>query len=58
MFVYHDKCFCRAESCKFYKGCERAMTEEVMKAAKDFGLPISFTERMEYYKEKNYDNDN
>ena len=41
MMCYKDRAFCVMTECKKFSGCKYALTEQVDKDAKDFGLPIS-----------------
>ena len=54
MICYKDKTFCPFwETCLHGTECDRALTEEVKKAAKDFGLPTAlFATPPRCYKKK------
>jgi hypothetical protein len=41
MLCYKDKTYCTDTTCKDFETCEDACTEEVIKSAKNFGLPLS-----------------
>ncbi len=42
MISYKDRCFCGFyDRCKQGQHCSRAMTEELIEEAEEFGLPIA-----------------
>lgn len=42
MICYKDRTFCQASDCLHFETCTYALTEEVEREAKEFGLPIAW----------------
>lgn len=41
MICYKDKTFCRGDGCQAFKGCHRALTQEVKDGAEKTGIPVA-----------------